>query len=143
MTIEETLPKWRAALTLVVVILGAPLQVVWLGMRVYAEEAPVVLRTAERAVEAIVAGHDPMSAVLLRLYRQAGNLLVAPAFPLVAVLLATNCTDTVTAKCPPLTHPPVLAVAAADNPCEERGDGGAARAAGRPDVATRSGRASC
>ena len=50
MTIEETLPKWRAALTLAVVILGAPLQVVWLGVRAYVEEAPAALGIAWSAL---------------------------------------------------------------------------------------------
>ncbi len=49
-TVEETLPRWRAALTLVLVILGAPLQVVWLGVRAYAEEAPIALRIAWSAL---------------------------------------------------------------------------------------------
>lgn len=51
MTVEETLPKWRAALTLVLVIVGAPLQVMWLGILAYAEEAPSVIRTAWRVLQ--------------------------------------------------------------------------------------------
>ena len=37
-----------------------------------------------------------------------------------APLLLASCTDSLSAKCPPLAHPPVLTVAAADNPCAAR-----------------------
>ena len=40
--------------------------------------------------------------------------LAAAALPLMA------CTDTLTAKCPPLAHPPILTVAAAGDPCAAR-----------------------
>jgi len=42
--------------------------------------------------------------------------LAAPAWALAPLLLA-SCTDSVTANCPPLGHPPILTVAAAGNPC--------------------------
>ena len=41
------------------------------------------------------------------------------AVALASILLA-SCTDDLAAKCPPLAHPPVLTVAAADDPCAAR-----------------------
>jgi hypothetical protein len=37
-----------------------------------------------------------------------------------APLLLASCTDSLTASCPPLAHPPILAAAAASNPCAAR-----------------------
>src|SRR2546430_11593796 len=37
-----------------------------------------------------------------------------------APLLLASCTDSLTASCPPLAHPPILTVAAAANPCTAR-----------------------
>ena len=54
-------------------------------------------------MEAIVAGHDPMSPVLLRLYRRPDNLLAAVLAH--APLPLASCTDSLTASCPPLAHP--------------------------------------
>jgi hypothetical protein len=46
-----------------------------------------------------------------------GRLVAAVAL---APLLVASCTDSLTASCPPLAHPPVLTVAAASNPCAAR-----------------------
>lgn len=50
MTVEQTLPRWRAAATLALVILGAPLQVLWLGILAYVDEAPPVVRICWRVL---------------------------------------------------------------------------------------------
>ena len=86
-----------------------------LGVPMFLEgEHPPLPRPDRRAgpgqANGPAAGDAGRGAVLWRL---AAAALVA-ALPLMA------CTDTLTAKCPPLAHPPVLTVAAASDPCQAK-----------------------